>query len=73
MSKSIEGATPRLRPASSRDFLAHFPHRVHTILTDNGAEFTDRFAVDMKNKPPGRPSGNHPSISSAPTTTSIIA
>lgn len=41
-------------------FLAHFPHPVHTILTDNGAEFTDRFAVDMKNKPPGRPSGNHP-------------
>src|SRR5213075_2841242 len=41
-------------------FLAHFPHRVHTILTDNGAEFTDRFAVDMKNKPPGRPSGHHP-------------
>jgi len=41
-------------------FLAHFPHRVHTLLTDNGAEFTDRFAVDMKNKPPGRPSGNHP-------------
>jgi transposase InsO family protein len=43
-----------------RRFLAHFPHEVHTILTDNGAEFTDRFAVDMKNKPPGRPSGNHP-------------
>jgi len=41
-------------------FVAHFPHPVHTILTDNGAEFTDRFAVDMKNKPPGRPSGNHP-------------
>jgi transposase-like protein len=41
-------------------FLAHFPHRVHTILSDNGAEFTDRFAVDMKNKPPGRPSGHHP-------------
>src|SRR4051794_40889740 len=41
-------------------FLAHFPYRVHTILTDNGAEFTDRFAVDMKNKPPGRPSGKHP-------------
>jgi transposase len=41
-------------------FLAHFPHRVHTILTDNGAEFTDRFAVDMKNKPQGKPSGNHP-------------
>jgi transposase InsO family protein len=41
-------------------FLAHFPHPVHTILTDNGAEFTDRFAVDMKNKPPGKPSGKHP-------------
>jgi IS30 family transposase len=41
-------------------FLAHFPHQVHTILTDNGAEFTDRFAVDKKNKPPGRPSGDHP-------------
>src|SRR6185436_2848894 len=28
-------------------FLDHFPHPVHTILTDNGSEFTDRFAVDM--------------------------
>ena len=43
-----------------RRFLVHFPHRVHTILTDNGSEFTDRFAVDMKNKPPGRASGHHP-------------
>lgn len=41
-------------------FLANFPHDVHTILTDNGAEFTDRFAVDKKNKPPGQPSGDHP-------------
>ena len=41
-------------------FLAHFPHRVHTILTDNGSEFTDRFAVDMKDKPRDRPSGRHP-------------
>ena len=41
-------------------FLADFPHRVHTILTDNGSEFTDRFAVDMKNKPHDRPSGRHP-------------
>jgi len=41
-------------------FLAHFPHRVHTILTDNGSEFTDRFAVDMKDKPQDRPSGRHP-------------
>lgn len=41
-------------------FLAHFPYPVHTILTDNGSEFTDRFAVDMKGKPQGRPSGRHP-------------
>jgi len=41
-------------------FLAHFPHVVHTILTDNGSEFTDRFAVDMKDKPRDRPSGRHP-------------
>ena len=41
-------------------FLAHFPHPVHTILTDNGSEFTDRFAVDMKNKPRDKPSGRHP-------------
>jgi transposase-like protein len=41
-------------------FLADFPHDVHTILTDNGSEFTDRFAVDKKNKPPGKPSGDHP-------------
>lgn len=26
-------------------FLAAFPHPVHTILTDNGAEFTDRFGA----------------------------
>lgn len=41
-------------------FLAAFGHPVHTILTDNGSEFTDRFAVDMKGKPEGEPSGYHP-------------
>lgn len=41
-------------------FLAHFPHPVHTVLTDNGGEWTDRFAVDKKGKPPGKPSGEHP-------------
>jgi transposase InsO family protein len=41
-------------------FLADFPYPVHTILTDNGSEFTDRFAVDMPDKPEGRPSGRHP-------------
>ena len=41
-------------------FLADFPYPVHTILTDNGSEFTDRFAVDMKDKRHDRPSGCHP-------------
>lgn len=41
-------------------FLDAFGHQVHTILTDNGSEFTDRFAVDMKGKPDNKPSGNHP-------------
>jgi transposase-like protein len=41
-------------------FLAAFPIKVHTILSDNGGEWTDRFAVDKKGKPAGRPSGRHP-------------
>lgn len=41
-------------------FLASFGYPVHTILTDNGSEFTDRFAMDMKHKPEGKPSGRHP-------------
>ena len=41
-------------------FLAHFPHPVHTILTDNGSEFTDRYAVLKPGKPKDRPSGKHP-------------
>jgi transposase InsO family protein len=41
-------------------FLDNFPLEVHTILTDNGSEFTDRFAVDKKAKPQDRPSGHHP-------------
>ena len=30
------------------------------MLTDNGSEFTDRFAVDKKAKPHDKPSGQHP-------------
>ncbi len=30
------------------------------MLTDNGSEFTDRFAVDKKDKPHDKPSGHHP-------------
>jgi transposase InsO family protein len=41
-------------------FLASFPLSVHTVLTDNGSEFTDRFAVDKKLKPKDKPSGEHP-------------
>jgi transposase InsO family protein len=40
-------------------FLDSFPLKVHTILTDNGSEFTDRFAVDKPGKPKDKPSGNH--------------
>ena len=46
--------------ACLKRFLKAFGHPVHTILTDNGSEFTDRFAVDMKDKPNGKPSGRHP-------------
>lgn len=41
-------------------FLDHFPQPVHTILTDNGGEFTDRCSVDTRDKLPGKPSGRHP-------------
>lgn len=41
-------------------FIESFPYRVHTILTDNGSEFTDRFAVHKMGKPQDRPSGLHP-------------
>jgi len=36
-------------------FLEAFGYPVHTILTDNGSEFTDRYSDDMKG-----PSGTHP-------------
>ena len=41
-------------------FLASFPLAVHTILTDNGSQFTDRFAVDKPGKPKDKPTGHHP-------------
>ncbi len=40
-------------------FLDRFPLVVHTVLSDNGSEFTDRFAVDKKAKPHDQPSGDH--------------
>ena len=53
---------PRRSPGRQRfprPFLARFLLEVHTILTDNGSEFTDRFTVDKKAKPKDRPSGDH--------------
>jgi transposase InsO family protein len=51
---------PRRSPGRhAAAFLARFPLEVHTILTDNGSEFTDRFTVDKKAKPQDRPSGDH--------------
>ncbi|MBI3677135.1 MAG: transposase [Proteobacteria bacterium] len=41
-------------------FLADFPAKVHTILTDNGSEWTDRFSDSKKGKPAGQPSFKHP-------------
>jgi transposase-like protein len=40
-------------------FIEQFPHKVHTILTDNGSEFTDKFAINKKGKVPGKPTGKH--------------
>jgi transposase InsO family protein len=41
-------------------FQASFPLAIHTVLTDNGSEFTDRFAADKKGKLPDKPPGRHP-------------
>jgi len=50
----------RTAAAFLESFLARWPGPVHTVLTDNGSEFTDRFAVDKPGKPEGKPSGAHP-------------
>ena len=41
-------------------FLAAFGHPVHTVLTDNGSEFTDRFNKGSKAGHAAKPSGAHP-------------
>jgi transposase-like protein len=46
--------------AALERFLQAFGHPVHTVLTDNGAEFTDRFAKGAKLAADPRPSGQHP-------------
>ena len=55
---------PRRDGATAAAFLerfrAAFRLPVHTILSDNGGEWTDRFAVDKPAKPADRPTGSHP-------------
>ena len=46
--------------AAMRRFLADFGYPVHTVLTDNGSEFTDRFADGSKAGHAARPTGRHP-------------
>jgi transposase InsO family protein len=41
-------------------FAEAFGHPIYALLTDNGGEFTDRFAVLKPGKPPGKASGEHP-------------
>jgi transposase InsO family protein len=54
---------PDRKATTSAGFLERllqaFPIAIHTILTDNGSEFTDRYAVDKPGKPEGKPSGKH--------------
>ena len=48
--------------AALRRFLEAFGHPVHTILTDNGFEFTDRFRFKETSRDghAARPTGRHP-------------
>ena len=45
--------------AAMARFLDAFGHPVHTVLTDNGAEFTDRFHHGSRAGAAARPSGHH--------------
>jgi transposase len=46
--------------ASWERFLDAFGHPVHTVLTDNGAEFTDRFRTGSREGSAAKPTGRHP-------------
>ena len=46
--------------AAMKRFIAAFGHPVHTVLTDNGSEFTDRFQDGNKFGHKARPTGAHP-------------
>ena len=53
-------------------FLAAFGRTPHTVLTDNGAEFTDRFGGDVAGAP-ADPAAGMPSTASAPPMASSTA
>jgi transposase-like protein len=52
--------TARTVAAAMQRFLAAFGYPVHTALTDNGSEFTDRFADGTKAGHAAQPTGHHP-------------
>lgn len=55
----IENRSGATTAACLKRFLQAFGHPVHTILTDNGAEFTDRFG-DVRWRRRDRGTGAHP-------------
>ena len=67
---------PDRRADTAAGFLARFrdsfPLKVHTILTDNGFAFTDRFAVDKKGRLWLHLRDNRPSLGVFRTTREII-
>ena len=46
--------------AAMQRFLKAFGYKVHTVLSDNGAEFTDRFAKGIRPGYAAKPTGKHP-------------
>jgi transposase-like protein len=46
--------------AAMQRFLDAFGYPIHTVLTDNGAEFTDRFSDGTKAGHEAKPTGSHP-------------
>ena len=42
-----------------RKVIAEYPGTIRVILTDNGQEYTDRYANSKKGKPKNKPSGEH--------------
>ncbi len=56
-----------------RRFVAHFPHKIRVIVTDNGSEFTDRFSDATRDKPPANRPAATPSTANAANSASSTA